>query len=197
MNEKIKLEELIEKTITGEWGTDLKENEIGTKVIRTADFNNDGTINYDKVVSRNIENKKILKAAALLHDTLEDTYTSYKELVDNFGEAVASIVLELTTAKYGSKLIGKAQYLAEKMQFMTNYALFIKLADRLDNLSDMKGCTEEKKERTVNDTIYILDYLEKRRTLTKSQQKLATAIKEQIEIMIKRDNINIKTVNEK
>ena len=60
MIEKVKLEELIEKTITGEWGTDLKENEIGTKVIRTADFNNDGTINYDKVVKRNIENKKIL-----------------------------------------------------------------------------------------------------------------------------------------
>ncbi len=130
-------------------------------------------------------NKKILLAAALLHDTLEDTYTSYRELAENFGEYVASLVLELTTAKYACNYKGKAQYLAEKMEKMTNYALTIKLADRLDNLCDMKSCTEEKKYRTINDTIYILDYLEKRRALTKSQQKLANAIKNQIEIMQK------------
>ena len=37
-------------------------------------------------------------AAALLHDTLEDTYTSYQELKDEFGEMVASMVMEVTTA---------------------------------------------------------------------------------------------------
>ena len=142
----------------------------------------------DEYKAKNSLNKKVLIAAALLHDTLEDTYTSYNEIVDNFGEIVASIVMELTTAKYGCKIIGKAQYLAEKMQFMTNYALFIKLADRLDNLCDMKGCTEEKKQRTIKDTIYIMDYLQKRRTLTKSQKKLADSIKQQIDLMLKTNN---------
>ena len=126
------------------------------------------------------KNRKILFAAALLHDTLEDTYTSYKELVDNFGEYVASLVLELTTAKYACNYIGKAQYLAEKMEHMTSYALTIKLADRLDNLTDMVGCKMEKQQRTINDTIYILAHLEKTRKLTESQQKLTKLIKEQI-----------------
>ena len=126
-------------------------------------------------------NRKVLLAAAFLHDTLEDTNTSYKELVDNFGEVVASLVLELTTAKYACHYIGKAQYLAEKMQHMTSYALTIKLADRLDNIMDLKGCRPEKKTKMINDTVYILNYLEKNRKLTKSQIAISNAIKDKIE----------------
>ncbi|MBR4124115.1 MAG: bifunctional (p)ppGpp synthetase/guanosine-3',5'-bis(diphosphate) 3'-pyrophosphohydrolase [Clostridia bacterium] len=137
------------------------------------------------------KNRKILFAAALLHDTLEDTYTSYKEIADHFGEYVASLVLELTTAKYACHYIGKAQYLAEKMEHMTSYALTIKLADRLDNLSDMVGCKMEKQQRTINDTIYILDHLEKTRKLTESQQKLTELIKEQINSFEERNTQNI------
>lgn len=132
-------------------------------------------------------NRKILFAAAILHDTLEDTNTSYKELVDNFGEVVASLVLELTTAKYACHYIGKAQYLAEKMEHMTSYALTIKLADRLDNISDLAGCKPEKKEKMINDTIYIMSYLEKNRKLTKSQKALSSAIKEKINVLVQND----------
>ena len=132
-------------------------------------------------------NKKILLAAALLHDTLEDTYTSYKELAEKFGKYVASLVLELTTADYACNYKGKAVYLSEKMEHMTSYALTIKLADRLDNISDLHGCSEAKKQKTIKDTIYILDYLEKRRELTKSQIMLIDAIKEQIE----KQNVNM------
>ena len=119
-------------------------------------------------------NKNVLIAGALLHDTLEDTYTSYKELCDN-------LVLELTNADYCCKLVGKALYLAEKMQYMTNYALFIKLADRYDNICDLANTKPEKKIRTIKDTYYILDYLEKHRSMTKSQLKLVSAIKEKLE----------------
>ena len=125
-------------------------------------------------------NKNVLIAGALLHDTLEDTYTSYKELCDKFGEVVGSLVLELTNADYCCKLVGKALYLAEKMQYMTNYALFIKLADRYDNICDL-NTKPEKKIRTIKDTYYILDYLEKHRSMTKSQLKLVSAIKEKLE----------------
>ena len=131
----------------------------------------------DKYKACDSKNREILIAAALLHDTLEDTYTSYKELVENFGEAVASLVQELTTAKFASKTIGKGLYLAEKMQYMTNYALTIKLADRLDNVNDLLGCKPEKQARVIKETYYILDYLTKRRSLTNSQQQLATEIK--------------------
>ena len=56
---KIKLNDIVKVNQSGEWGTGLKEGEIGTKVIRTADFNNDGSINYDNVIFRNIQQKKV------------------------------------------------------------------------------------------------------------------------------------------
>ena len=123
-------------------------------------------------------NRNVLLAGALLHDTLEDTYTSYHELVEKFGEVVASLVLELTTAKYACNYIGKAQYLAEKMQHMTNYALTIKLADRLDNVRDLGGCKADKRKKILKDTVYILNYLQKNRELTSTQISLCAAIKE-------------------
>ena len=121
-------------------------------------------------------NRKVLLAAALLHDTLEDTYTSYREIEENFGEYVASLVLELTTATFACHYKGKAQYLAEKMEHMTSYALVIKLADRYDNISDLKT-NYPKKLKTIKDTYYILDYLESHRELTSSQTALKDAIR--------------------
>lgn len=129
------------------------------------------------------KNREAIVAAALLHDTLEDTYTSYRELKEHFGELVASMVMEVTTATCVPKLIGKGHYLAEKMQMMTNYALVIKLADRLDNLRDIELTKKEKRERTIDDTIFILQYLEKRRNFTTAQQNLAKQIKLQINIL--------------
>lgn len=137
----------------------------------------------DKYKAKDSQNRDILLAASLLHDTLEDTYTSYRELEEHFGKEVASIVEELTTAPFVPKMIGKGLYLAEKMQMMTNYALTIKLADRLDNLCDLENCTPQKVARTVNDTEFILDYLSKRRTFTKSQLKLVDAIKTQLQVL--------------
>lgn len=123
----------------------------------------------------------VLIASSLLHDTLEDTYTSYKELVDNFGEVIASIVEELTTAGYVPKLEGKEMYLSKKMQNMTNYALVIKLADRLDNVSDLNTTTEEKKNRVIAQTQYIVNYLKINRELTPTQQKLIKEIEKKLE----------------
>ena len=132
----------------------------------------------DKYKGKNSSNREILLAAGILHDTLEDTYTSSRELAEKFGEYVASLVVELTTAKYACHYIGKAQYLAEKMTIMTSYALVIKLADRYDNICDLENSTEEKKQRTINDTCYILDYIEKnRKKITNSQKELMRDIR--------------------
>ncbi len=125
-------------------------------------------------------NLDILIAGALLHDTLEDTYTSYKELIDNFGEIIASLVMELTTAGYVPKLEGKEVYLSKKMQDMSNYALAIKLADRLDNVSDLKTTTVEKRERIILQTRYILNYLKQNRELTDCQKNLVELIENEI-----------------
>ena len=127
------------------------------------------------------KNAAMLFMAAVLHDTIEDTYTSYKELCDRFGEEVGSLVMELSTAKFAPLWInngkgGKAEYLARKMENMTNYALFIKLCDRLHNLQTLKGCSEAKIEKTLHDTRIILDYLTVVRDYTASQERVVKEI---------------------
>ena len=57
--EKVRLEDVVKKTITGEWGTEIKNDINDIYVIRTADFNNDGTINYENILKRNIKKDKI------------------------------------------------------------------------------------------------------------------------------------------
>jgi len=51
----VKLGEVIEKPISGEWG----EGEGETYVLRTTNFRNDGSLNFENVVRRNISEKKI------------------------------------------------------------------------------------------------------------------------------------------
>ncbi len=122
------------------------------------------------------KNFSVLIAAALLHDTLEDTYTSYRELEECFREAIASLVMEVTTASVACRMEGKDTYLSHKMQHMTSYALFVKLADRLDNISDLDKSPAEKRERIFRDTQNIINYLSKNITFTSSQQKLVNKI---------------------
>lgn len=129
---------------------------------------------------KNSTNQNILKAGALLHDVLEDTYTSYRELKDRFGLVVASLVMEVTSSDFVSKMVGKQVYLAHKMQYMSSYALVIKLADRLDNLMDMKNMPVDRIKKTFFDTIYMINYIETKRILTDAQASLVQAIRDQL-----------------
>lgn len=52
------LNELFEKPISGEWGTELEEGEKGVKVIRTTNFTNLGRLDLRDVVERNIDLNK-------------------------------------------------------------------------------------------------------------------------------------------
>ncbi len=119
-------------------------------------------------------------AAALLHDTLEDTYTSYQELKDEFGEMVASMVMEVTTASYVPLLIGKSNYLKRKMEDMSSYALVVKLADRLANILDSASLPPERKDRLIVDTADIIEYLEDHRELTSTHRRLISEINEEL-----------------
>ena len=136
------------------------------------------------------QNANILKAGALLHDVLEDTYTSYRELQDRFGEVVASLVMEVTSSTFMPKLVGKQIYLAHKMQYMSSYALIIKLADRLDNISDLKGLKLEKIKKTFFDTIYMINYIEGKRILTEAQSNIIEAIRHQLNEINKQYNLS-------
>ena len=54
-----RLKDILEDTITGEWGTECLQEETGVKVLRTTNFTNTGIIDYSNVVLRNISSQKI------------------------------------------------------------------------------------------------------------------------------------------
>jgi GTP pyrophosphokinase len=68
--------------------------------------------------------------AGILHDTLEDTDTSYDELVMEFNKEIADLVLELTYQ--GDKETGRYFPLLH-----SHKAVVVKFADRLSNLVRM------------------------------------------------------------
>ena len=57
-----KLYEIIEKPLSGEWGSDDKTGK-GTPVLRTTNFTNVGVVDYSNVVTRIIDMKKYLPGA--------------------------------------------------------------------------------------------------------------------------------------
>jgi len=75
-------------------------------------------------------------AAALLHDTIEDTATTPQELEAAFGAEVASIVLEVTDDKTLPKQERKRLQI-EHAAALSKQAKVVKLADKICNVRDM------------------------------------------------------------
>lgn len=85
-----------------------------------------------------IEDEEIL-CAAVLHDVVEDTDGSLQHIEDTFGEGVALMVSQVTDDKSLKKSdIKRAQLLKVKDPSFTMGAAVIKLADKYDNLSNLK-----------------------------------------------------------
>lgn len=76
--------------------------------------------------------------AALAHDLLEDTETSFLEIkvVANGSTHVAELCAELRNNKNIIAEVGKEQYMTDKLLAMSEDALLIKLADMLYNSYD-------------------------------------------------------------
>ena len=75
-------------------------------------------------------------AAALLHDTVEDTDTSFDELTQHFGESVARFVAEVTDDKSLPKHERKRVQVAHAKTLSAG-ATYIKLGDKLSNVHDV------------------------------------------------------------
>ncbi|MGE0144362.1 MAG: HD domain-containing protein [Planctomycetota bacterium] len=75
-------------------------------------------------------------AAAILHDTVEDTKTSHEELRARFGDEVAAVVAEVTDDRRLPKAERKRAQV-RKAGTLSASARAVKLADKLDNLSDL------------------------------------------------------------
>jgi len=122
-------------------------------------------------------NAILIAIVCLLHDVVEDCGVTLEEIAKEFGHGVAALVGELTSDENEIARIGKKEYLAQKMVIMSSYALRIKLADRLDNVSDIDPIKHSKK---IEETTYILDALENKRKLTKTHKALIKLIRKKL-----------------
>lgn len=115
--------------------------------------------NLVKKYANNAVNIDDLVSSAYLHDTLEDTNTTYEELICNFGNIISNLVKELTNNDVLKKEMGKTKYLSMKMANMSEDALIIKLCDRLDNVSSLYDTNKAFIDKYLRETISILNYI--------------------------------------
>ncbi len=99
-------------------------------------------------------------AAALLHDTVEDTEATHAEIVEKFGFEIASLVDGLTKiAKLDvvTKEATQAENLRKLLLAMAKdvRVLLVKLADRLHNMRTLHHVKPEKRQRIAQETMEI------------------------------------------
>lgn len=157
-------------------------------------FSNEAYVEHPKRVAQTVlkykESKQIedLMIAAVLHDTIEDTYVKLEMIQERFGDLVASLVLELTSDEdiTGSQ---KAEYLSVKMKNMSSWALVIKLADRLDNVSDLRHVNKSFRQKYIKETRYILSRLIEETDLSMTHLQLIHDILKEVNGVAKLDKI--------
>ncbi len=75
-------------------------------------------------------------AAALLHDTVEDTETTVEEIAERFGPRIAALVAEVTDDRSLPKAARKRLEVA-RVAGKSEGARLIKVADKISNLRDI------------------------------------------------------------
>jgi len=125
-------------------------------------------------------------AAALLHDVVEDTPITLKEVGRRFGAEVMSLVGELTVDSELKKEMGKKPYMSMCINAMTSRAFTIKLCDRLHNI---KTLLDRRVPKSFTkwywvETNYILDNLN--RNVNSEQKRLIRRMKATLSAIKKR-----------
>jgi len=98
--------------------------------------------------------------AALLHDVVEDTAATHREIEDLFGPEIASLVDGLTKIKR-LDLVTREAHQAENLRKLLLAVsqdvrvLLVKLADRLHNMRTLGHMSREKRHRIAQETIDI------------------------------------------
>jgi guanosine-3',5'-bis(diphosphate) 3'-pyrophosphohydrolase len=93
----------------------------------------------------------VMLLAAALHDTVEDTQTTFAELEEHFGQEVADLVRELTDDKSLDKAERKRLQI-EHSKKSSNAAKQLKIADKICNIRDItddppEGWTAERRRQ--------------------------------------------------
>ena len=97
-------------------------------------------------------------AAALLHDTVEDTGYSLETLREDFGDEVAALVdgvTKLDKVKFGDATTAETVRKMVVAMARDIRVLMIKLADRLHNMRTLRFMSEEKQQIKARETLEI------------------------------------------
>ena len=97
---------------------------------------------------------------ALLHDTIEDTLSTYSEIAMRFGEEVAQLVdgvTKLTNLELSSVENEQAENFRKLLMAMSKdlRVLLVKLADRLHNMRTIRHLRPDKQQRKARETMDI------------------------------------------
>ena len=100
-------------------------------------------------------------SAALLHDTIEDSDSTYEEIANLFGEDVAKIVDGVTKINRLNFSSDSEQMAANQRKILVGLSsdvrvLIVKLADRLHNMRTLYVLSEAKQKRKAKETLEIL-----------------------------------------
>ena len=99
-------------------------------------------------------------AAGLLHDTIEDTETTPRDIKDIFGEEIAFLVDSLTKLskiEFKTKEEAQAENFRKMLLAMSEdiRVIIIKFADRLHNMRTLQYLPENKRQRIATETLEI------------------------------------------
>jgi (p)ppGpp synthase/HD superfamily hydrolase len=92
-------------------------------------------------------------AAALLHDTIEDTELTLENLKLEFGEIIATYVEDLTRIKTCGKKITAGESIEKLFIEGKTSSIIIKMFDRIHNLQTINAKSEKSIKKTVDETL--------------------------------------------
>lgn len=116
-------------------------------------------------------------AAALLHDTVEDTDSTKEEITSLFGETVALLVDGVTKINRLHFQTSSEQMAANQRKILVGLSedvrvIIIKLADRLHNMRTLYVMPEEKQKKKARETLEILTPVADRLGINKIKSEL-------------------------